>query len=382
MDFALTPEQQRLQTEIRTWVDAEIRPQAEHLDEAGVYPLEIMRSAAARGFTTITLPAAYGGMGLGAIEECILMEEAAAASAIVGISLITIYQAQTMLQLYGSERVKAHFLPQFREGLISSYALTEPRHGSDIRTLDTKATRDGEGWVLNGRKAFITSASAAGLFVILAETDAGVTVFVTERDREGVFLETPDRSETIGLRNGPHMDARLSACRLPEEYLIGTEGKGVRQAVVVLDHSRVAAAAISLGIAQAAYTAAERWVMHRKAFDQHVFDFQGIQWKFADMRIAIEAARLLTYRAAWLLDQGQLPIEASSMAKVYASEVATKCALEGMQVCGLNGISVNAPFGRYLRDAKAYEVAGGSSEILRNTIAKQIRKAYNGGKRE
>ncbi len=378
MEFALTPEQELLREEIREWARREVQPVADELDAQGVYPLEIIQDAAARGYTTLAVPREHGGMGLGMTEVCILMEEVGAYSPIVGVSLITILQGQTMIRLFGSERTKTSFLPRFRQGFISSYALTEGRHGSDIRSLDTKAQRVGDTWVINGRKAFVTSSSAADLFVILAETDAGVSVFLSERDRPGVSFATPERSETIGLRNGPHMDVCLSNCSVPLDYLCGREGAGVRQAVEVLDVSRTGAAAISLGIAQAAFESAMRWVMHRKAFDRMIFDFQGIQWKFVDIRTELAAARMLIHQAAWLLDRGHPAIEEASRAKIYASELATRAALFGMQVCGANGISVSAPFGRYLRDAKAYEVAGGSSEILRNTIGKRVRKEYEG----
>ncbi|GAC1588916.1 MAG: acyl-CoA dehydrogenase family protein [Candidatus Velthaea sp.] len=365
-----------LRAEVAAWVRAEIAPQARAIDRDDRYPTEIIKAAAARGYTALTLPAMYGGGALGMHDLTMLYEEVSRASAAVGISLITIFQAQTMIELYGGDRLKDEFLPRFRAGLITSYALTESAHGSDIRTLDTKAVRCAEGWRIDGLKAFITSGDAAEAFVILAQTDAGVSVFVVERDRAGVRPFIGERSETIGLRNGPHVDVAFDGVVIPEHYLIGIEGKGVRQAVTVLNHSRVLAAAISLGIGRAAYDDSLKWAMERRAFGQAIFDFQGLQWKFADMRTALRASSLLTYDAAAAHDRGEDAIEASSMAKTFASETATRCALDGMQMCGAYGISENASFGRYLRDAKAYEVAGGSSEILRNTIAKQIKRRY------
>ena len=370
------PQLTALQEEIRAWVSERILPHAKRIDAEDFYPLDIVKDGAARGYTSLGLPREYGGGGQGVTECSVMFEEIGKVSPGVGISFITIFQAQTMLRLFAGDRLKSEFLPRFRQGLITSYALTEAEHGSDITSLGTKAKRTAEGWVLNGSKAFITSSEAAEVFVILAETPAGVSVFLLERERPGVTLYVGERSQTIGLRNGPHMDMRLDGTVIPEHYLIGTEGKGVRQAVTVLNHSRTLAAAISVGIAEAALADAMQWVLNRRAFGQLLFEFQGLQWKFADMRTKIDAARLLIRQAAAIHDAGGLAIAESSMAKLFAAEMATECALDAIQMGGAYGVSENAPFGRYLRDAKAYEIGGGSSEILRNTIAKEIRKDF------
>jgi alkylation response protein AidB-like acyl-CoA dehydrogenase len=226
--------------------------------------------------------------------------------------------------------------------------------------------------VLTGEKSFITSGSAAEMFVILAETPNGVSVFAVPRELRGLEIYKGDNSATFGLRNGPHMNVRLQGVRLPADHLIGVEGKGLRQAMTVLDYSRTLAGAISLGIARAAFEDALAYARNRVAFNQTVAEFQGIQWYFADMLSEIDAARLLVYAAAQALDRHQDIARYSSEAKLKACAVATDVAAKAVQICGAYGVTENAPFGRYLRDAKAYEIAGGSAEVLKNTIAKYL----------
>lgn len=354
----------------RAYVLREIEPHADGIDREDVYPTAIMRGLAQAGYATLTLEPAYGGGGLSYAHAVCAFEEISVSSAAVGVSLITIFQAQTMIRLFGAGSLKARWLPAFGEGLLTSYALTEANHGSDIRRLDTKARRDGEGWVIDGEKHFITSGSAAELFVILAETERGVSVFAVPREAPGLTVYEGRNSATFGLRNGPHMNVRFEDVRLPADHMIGEEGRGVRQAVTVLDHSRTLAGAISVGIARAAFEGAMLFARDRVAFDQRVIEFQGIQWYFADMLADIDGARLLIYRAAEALQAHEGIARWSSEAKLRAGVVATAVAAQAVQICGAYGVMENAPFGRYLRDAKAYEIAGGSNEVLKNTIAK------------
>ncbi len=357
---------------LRCFASEHIAPHAQEIDRRDVYPYKIMKALAAEGYSTVTLDPKYGGAGRSYSHAVATFEELSVASAAVGISLITIFQAQTMICLFGSHSLRDRYLPQFREGLLTSYALTEANHGSDIRRLDTKAQFDGKEWVLTGEKSFITSGSAAEFFVILAESPNGVSVFAVPRDIPNLEIYKGNNSATFGLRNGPHMNVRLQGVRLPSDHLIGVEGKGVRQAVTVLDYSRTLAGAISLGIARAAFEGALTYARNRVAFDQTVAEFQGIQWYFADMLTEIDAARLLVYAAAQALDRHEEIARYSSEAKLKACTVATDVAAKAVQICGAYGVTENAPFGRYLRDAKAYEIAGGSAEVLKNTIAKYL----------
>lgn len=373
-DFWRPHADEALVTQVREFVASTIMPAAHEIDEKDLYPTDIVRQLAALGCNTICLPARYGGRGEPYASAVAVCEEVGYGSAAVAISLITIFQAQTIIGLFGSDSLKDRYLPRFAQGLIASYALTEASHGSDIRQLDTKARREGESWVLNGEKSFITSGSEAEFFVILAQTEAGVSAFAVPRDSAGLSTYIGRNSATFGLRNGPHVNIRLENVRLPGDHLIGIDGKGVRQAVTTLDYSRTLAAGISVGIARAAFDSALDFTKNRVAFDQKVIEFQGIQWYFAEMLARIEAARLLVYRAAEALDTHDDVLRYASAAKLIASEVATEVASKAVQVCGAYGTMVNAPFNRFFRDAKTYEIGGGSSEVLKNTLAKYIVK--------
>ena len=363
---------------VRAFAAERIAPVADEIDARDLYPRDLVKELARRGFSSITLPREYGGGARDFASAVVLFEEVSVASAAVGVSLLTIFQAQTIIRLFGSETLKQRYLPRFADGLLASYALTEASHGSDIRTLDTKARRDGDGWVIRGEKHFITSGSGAEFFVILAETPVGVSAFAVPRDTPNLTVYEGSNSATFGLRNGPHMNLLLEDVRVPLDHLIGTEGKGVRQAVTTLDYSRTLAAAISIGIARAAFDGAYARVTGREAFGQTILGFQGIQWYLSESLSEIDAARLLVFHAARALDTHDAIDRYGSEAKLRASQVATSTASMAVQVCGAYGTMVNAPFGRYLRDAKTYEIAGGSSEILKNTIGKYLQRGAAG----
>lgn len=358
--------------ELRAVVAESVAPGADATDRNDVYPVAAVKGLARRGYTSLLLPPELGGTSAGHREALAVFEEASFHSGAVGISLVTIFQTQVIVRAFGTTELQQEVLPQFREGLITSYALTEANHGSDIRQLDTKALPVASGWRLTGRKSFITSGSAAEAFVILAQAPQGVSTFYVPADLPGLRTELTEKVATFGLRNGPHVDLVLDDVELPAHYLIGVEGKGIRQALTTLDHSRVMAAGISLGIARGAFEGALRFARGRIAFDKAIVSFQGIEWYFAEMLTAIDAARLLTYGAADALDAHRDIDRHSSEAKLLASQTATEVAARAVQICGAYGVLENAPFGRYLRDAKAYEIAGGSSEILKNTIGKAL----------
>jgi alkylation response protein AidB-like acyl-CoA dehydrogenase len=351
-----------------------ITPAADAIDRDDVYPTRIVKQLALDGLSSITMPAQYGGQGRDFTQAVALFEEVSVGSAAVGVSLITIFQAQTIINLFASESLKERYLPEFCRGMLAAYALTEANHGSDIRSLDTKATLEGGQWVITGEKSFITSGSAAELFVILAQTPVGVCAFAVPATAAGLSTYVGHNSATFGLRNGPHVNLTLDHVAVPFDHLIGTEGKGVRQAVTTLDYSRTLAAAISVGIARAAFEGALRYTGARTAFDRKVLEFQGIQWYFAEMLAEIDAARLLVYRAAQALDAHEDIDRYSSAAKLVATKMASRVASHAVQVCGAYGVQETTPFGRYLRDAKAYEIAGGSTEVLKNTIGKYLMK--------
>jgi alkylation response protein AidB-like acyl-CoA dehydrogenase len=360
--------------DVAHFVETRIAPIADDIDRRDYYPIEVMKELARAGLSSITLPRRYGGGERDFTQAVALFEEVAVGSAAVAVSLITTFQAQTIVNLFGSEPLKQRYLPMFADGMLAAYALTEASHGSDIRKLDTKAVSRGDRWLITGEKSFITSGSAAEFFVILAQTDIGVSAFAVPRSSPNLSHYVGDNSATFGLRNGPHVNLRLDGVEVPSDHLIGIEGKGVRQAVVTLNFSRTLAAAISIGIARAAFEASLQYAQKRVAFDRTISEFQGIQWYFADMLTEIDAARLLVYRAARALDDNDDIDRYGSSAKLMASEVATKVAAQAVQICGAYGVQDNNPFGRFFRDAKAYEIAGGSKEVLKNTIGKFLAK--------
>lgn len=376
-------------------VAAAVAPDAERIDREDVYPLAAVQALARAGLTAAAFPIEDGGGGRPLRDLVAVFEAVAAASAATATSLVTIFQAGAAIQLFGGEALRRRYLPRIAAGLVCSFAMTEARGGSDVRRLDTRARRVDDGWVIDGRKAFVTSASAAELFVLLAQTDAGVTAFAVPADAPGLALAVTPATRTIGLRNGPHVDLTLDDVRIPDDHRIGDDGHGVRAAATVLDHSRVLVAAIGCGIARAAFDGALAFADHRQVGDRHVIELQGIQWYLAELLAEIDAARLLTYEAAGHLDAASpthhLPREAparraglldiqrwSASAKLVATRTAVHAALQAIQICGVRGCLETAPFGRYLRDAKTYEIAGGSSEVLKNTLGDYLVAAVDG----
>lgn len=351
-----------------------VRPVADAIDNDDIYPAELVEQTAAHGWNSMTLPTRYGGQGAPMEHALAVFEEIGGGSASLAVSMISIFQSSKIIELYGSDSLKERILPRYARGLRASYALTEGGRGSDIRSLETKAKTTGDGWVIKGEKAFITSGSRADLFVVLAETERGVSVFAVDRDAAGVSTRETREAETFGLRNGPHVNLVLDNVELPADALIGVEGNGLKQAMVTLSNSRTLAAGISLGIARSAFDESFDYVCDRSAFGGKIIDFQGIQWYFADAAAELDAARLVSYQAARDLDAGREFQRSSSSAKLLASTLATKVASMAVQVCGAHGTQITNSFGRYFRDAKTYELAGGSAEILKNTIAKSLIK--------
>jgi alkylation response protein AidB-like acyl-CoA dehydrogenase len=356
----------------RTFAREHVKPMAAEIDRDDLYPSELVQRAADQGFNALIVPQQYGGPGCTFHRVVSFFEEVGACSAAVGISLNSNFQAQNAILRSGSEALRRLYLPKFAQGLKASYALTERNHGSDIRKLDTHAVCEGEHWVLNGQKSFITSGTGADLFIILVQTDAGLGVFAVPRDAPGVSTFVSDRSETFGLRNGPHVELLLQNVRVPLDHLIGEAGQGLKVVLRNLNYSRTLNAAMSIGLARSAFEESLAWVKQRKAFDQHVFDFQGIQWYFAESLAEIDAARLLLYSAADAIDEQRDIDRHSSAAKLICCGVANRVTAQAIQVCGAYGTMVNSPFNRYWRDAKTFEIGGGSMEVLKNNLGRYL----------
>ncbi|MEJ8850044.1 acyl-CoA dehydrogenase family protein [Variovorax rhizosphaerae] len=356
----------------REFARTHVQPVAAEIDRDDLYPADVVQRAAEHGFNALIVPEQYGGAGCSFRRVVSFFEEVGAASASVGISLNSNFQAQNVILRVGAESLRERYLPQFAQGLKASYALTERNHGSDIRTLDTRAVRDAESWELNGQKSFITSGTGADLFIILAQTDEGLGVFAVPRDTPGVSTFASDRSETFGLRNGPHVELLLQGARIPHDHLIGEVGQGLKVVVRNLNYSRTLNAAMSIGLARMAFEESLAYVRQRKAFDQFVYDFQGIQWYFAESLAQIDAARLLLYEAADAIDEQRDVERHSSEAKLMCCTVANNVTAKAIQVCGAYGTMVNSPFNRYWRDAKTFEIGGGSMEVLKNTVGRYL----------
>lgn len=347
-----------------------VKPKAAEIDRLDLYPGELVQAAADRGFNALIVPTDYDGAGCTFRRVVSFFEEVGAHSAAVGISLNSNFQAQNAILRSGSEALRQRYLPRFAQGLKASYALTERNHGSDIRSLDTTARQESDHWLLNGQKSFITSGTGADLFIILVQTEQGLGVFAVPRDAQGVSTFVSDRSETFGLRNGPHVELVLKDVRVPLDHLIGEPGQGLKVVLRNLNYSRTLNAAMSIGLARSAFEESLAYVKQRKAFDQHVFDFQGIQWYFAEALAEISAARLLLYAAADAIDQQRDIDRHSSEAKLVCCGVANRVTAQAIQVCGAYGTMVNSPFNRYWRDAKTFEIGGGSMEVLKNNLGR------------
>jgi alkylation response protein AidB-like acyl-CoA dehydrogenase len=377
MDFRLTDEQVLLRQSVREFAEREIRPHVLAWDEAQRFPLELVPRLAALGLMGIQWPERYGGAGMSAVDYCLCIEELARVDPAIALSVAAHNGlCSAHLYLFGSEAQKARYLvPLARGEMLGAWGLTEAEAGSDAANLRTTAVRDGDGWVINGAKAFTTHGSIAGVMVVMAVTDRarghrGISAFLVERGDRG--MRPGKKEDKLGMRASDTCEVVFTDCRVGPERLLGEEGQGFVQAMQVLDAGRVGIAALAVGLAQGAYEAARRYALERRQFGQPIGAFQAIQWKLADMATGIEAARLLTYRAAHLKDRGRRVTRESAMAKLYASEVAVRVAEQGVQIHGGYGFVKDYPAEKYYRDVKLTTIGEGTSEIQRLVIARQI----------
>ena len=379
MDFQLSDEQQQLKKTVREFAEREILPNVMKWDEACEFPLTTVKELGKLGLLGTVFPTEYAGAGMGYVEYVIAIEELSRVDGSVGI----IVAAHTSLCsnhifLAGSEAQNKKYLSKLATGeFIGAWGLTEPSSGSDAGSARMTARRKGREWVLNGTKTFCTNGHYADVIVVLAVTDRtahthGLSAFIVEKDTKGF---RPGKKENkLGLRASDTAEMIFEDCVIPAENLLGKEGDGFIDAMRVLDGGRISIAALSLGMAQGAYEAALRYSKERKQFGKAIGEFQAIQWKLADMATEIDAARLLTMRAASMKDAGMKTTMESSMAKLYASEVAVKCANEGVQIHGGYGFIKDYPAEKYYRDVKLCTIGEGTSEIQRLVIARQLLK--------
>ena len=379
MDFLLNDEQLQLQKSVREFAEREILPHVMEWDEASQFPLQTIKELGRLGLMGVVFPPEYGGAGMGYIEYVLAIEELSRVDGSVGI----IVAAHTSLCtnhifLAGTEEQKRKYVPKLATGEhIGAWGLTEPGSGSDAGSARMTAVRRGNCWVLNGTKTFITNGHYADVLVVIAVTDKaahthGLSAFIVEKGARGF---RPGKKENkLGLRASDTAELIFEDCAIPAENLLGKEGGGFIGAMRTLDGGRISIAALGLGMAQGAFEAALKSSKERKQFGKAIGEFQAIQWKLADMATEIDAARLLTMRAANLKDKGMKSTQESSMAKLYTSEVAVRCANEGVQIHGGYGFIKDYPAEKFYRDVKLCTIGEGTSEIQRLVIARQLLK--------
>ena len=378
MDLRETDDQQFLRRAIREFAEAEIRPNVMAWDEAQAFPADLRSKLAPVGLMGIQVPEALGGSGQSAVGYCICIEELARVDPSIALSIAAHNGlAVAHLAYFGNDEQKAKYLKPLAEGKQwGAWALTEASSGSDAATMRTTAHRDGDSWVLSGAKQFITHGALAETMVVMAVTDRdqgtrGISAFVVPRGTPG--LKAGKKENKLGMRASDTSEVVLQDCRVPASALIGAAGEGFLQSMQVLDAGRIGIAALAVGLAQGAYEAARRYALERRAFGQRIGEFQAIRWKIADMITRIHAARLLTYRAAWMRDNKieRTSLE-SSIAKLYSSEIAVRVAEEGVQIHGGYGFVKDYPAEKYFRDVKLCTIGEGTSEIQRLVIGRQL----------
>ena len=380
MDFELNEEQQQVKRSIREFAEAELKPHVLEWDESQHFPIELLPKFAELGLTGVLFPENYGGAGLGYIEYATIIEELARVDPSVALSLAAHNSlAGGHIFIAGSEEQKQRFLAPLAQGQqLGAWGLTEPSSGSDASSMRTTAVRRNGAWVLNGSKNFITNASFASTVVAIAITDRtagshGISAFIIDRDTKGFAVSKKENK--LGMRASDTASLVFDDCRVAEDRLIGEPGQGFIQAMRVLDGGRISIAALAVGTAQGAFEAAVRYSKERYQFGKPISEFQAVQFKLANMATSIEAARLLTYRAAASKNEGKVVTKESSMAKLFASEVAVRVAEDSVQIHGGYGYIKDYPAEKYWRDSKLCTIGEGTSEIQRLVIARQILKA-------
>ena len=384
MDFSLSDEQQHLRRTVREFAEAEIAPHVMEWDEASQFPEEIIPKLADMGFLGVIFPENYGGAGMGYVEYAIIIEELSRVDGSVGI-IVAAHNSLCTNHIYkfGTEAQKQKYVTPLAQGKkLGCWSLTEPEAGSDAGGTRTVAKRQDGCWVLNGAKTFTTNGHHADFCVGMAVTDAakkshGISAFIIEKGTPGF---RPGKKENkLGLRASDTSEVVFTDCRVPAENLLGQEGEGFVNSLQILDGGRISIASLGLGMAQGAYECSVRYAKQRKQFGKPIADFQAIQFKLADMASQIEAARLLTYRAAWLADRAIASgdpnariTRESSMAKLYAGEAAVRVANEAVLIHGGYGFIKDYPAEKFYRDVKLCTIGEGTSEIQRLVIARQL----------
>jgi alkylation response protein AidB-like acyl-CoA dehydrogenase len=377
LDFALSEEQRLLSKTVREFAEAEIGPHAREWDEKQEFPRELFARLGELGLMGVVWPAKYGGSEMATVDYVIVMEELARVDAGVALSVAAHNSlCSGHIFLAGTEEQKTKYLTPLAKGeKVGCWGLTENSAGSDAGGTKTTAVREGESWVLSGSKTFITNGRIADTAVVMAVTDRtkgnkGISAFIVERGTKG--FRAGKKEDKLGVRSSDTSELVFEDCRIPAANLLGREGQGFVDTLKILDRGRIGIAAFSLGIAQASLEASQRYALGRKQFGHPIADFQAVQFKIADMATSVAAARLLTFHAASLRDNGREHKVESSMAKLFASEAAVQIALDAVQIHGGYGYVKEYPVERYLRDSKLGTIGEGTSEVQRLVIAREL----------
>ncbi len=377
MDFRLSEQQELLRKTIREFSEAEIRPHVREWDAAQHFPRELVAKMADLGLMGIQFPEEYGGAGMSAVDYCICIEELARVDPAVSLSVAAHNGLCTAhIFMFGTEAQKMRYVVPLAKGeQVGAWGLTEPGAGSDAGGTRTMAARQGSCWVLNGAKTFTTHGSIGDVMVAMAVTDRskghhGISAFVIEKGTPG--MSSGRHEDKLGMRASDTSEVIFQDCRVDADHLLGEEGAGFINAMKVLDAGRIGIAALAVGLAQGAFEAARDYALERHQFGHPIASFQAIRWKLADNATRIEAARLLTYRAAAMKDEGQRTTRESAIAKLFASEIAVRAAEDGVQIFGGYGFVKDYPAEKYFRDVKLTTIGEGTSEIQRLVIARQI----------
>ncbi|MBI3243211.1 MAG: acyl-CoA dehydrogenase family protein [Chloroflexi bacterium] len=377
MNFSLTEEQELFRRSVRDFVEKEVAPVAAQLDERGEFPLALFRRCGYLGYFGLRYPESVGGLGADFTTFCLMAEEIARGSlALAAAVSMQCLMGTDFVHRFGSEEHKIRLLaPALRGDKIGAIAMTEPDFGSDLGGITTRAVKDGDGWVLNGRKMWITSATVADFFTVAAKTDPeagfkGIDMFLVEKGQPG--LAVGKRIEKMGVRASETSELILEDVRLPAENLLGQQGTGFKNLGAILAEIRTMTGALALGLAQAAIEASLRYSHERVQFGKPIAAYQAIAHKIAETGTQLEAARGLVYRAAWQIENGKPDMKLASMAKLFATEMANKAADECTRIFGSYGFAMEYDAQRYFRDARFLLYGGGTSEILRGIIAKEM----------
>ncbi len=377
MDFRLTDDQELLRRSVREFAEAELRPHVMEWDEAQHFPRELLSKFAALGLMGIQFGEEYGGAGMPSVDYCICIEELARVDPSVCLSVAAHNGlGAAHIGMFGTETQKQTYLaPLARGEWLAAWALTEASSGSDAATMRTTASREEGDWVINGAKQFITHGRSGDIIVVMAVTNSakaarGISAFIVRQGTPGV--RAGKKENKLGMRASETSEVIFENCRVPASQLLGAEGQGFINALQVLDAGRIGIAALAVGLAQGAYEAARDYAFVRKSFGQPIGTFQSIRAKLVDNATRIEAARLLTYRAATLKDEGKRTTVEAAMAKLYSSEIAVRAAEDGVQIHGGYGFVKDYPAEKYFRDVKLTTIGEGTSEIQRLVIARQL----------